>query len=48
MEREKVVNTVLMPIDFALGASIKGIEHAGLLDQAWGQFYEGLRKVMLT
>jgi carboxylesterase len=48
MEREKVVNTVLMPIDFALGASIKGIEHVGLLDQAWGQFYGGLRKVMLT
>jgi carboxylesterase len=48
MEREKVVNSALMPVDLLLGASIKGFEQAGLLHLASEQVYEALKKVLRT
>ncbi len=48
MEREKVVNTLLMPIDQLLGATLNGIERAGLLDSAFDKIYSGLRHALGT
>ena len=48
MNREKVVNTLLMPIDQLFGMSLDGIERAGLLDAARDKAYAGLTKVLST
>ncbi|MCA9672698.1 MAG: alpha/beta fold hydrolase [Myxococcales bacterium] len=48
MQREQVVNSALMPIDWALGKSIEGLERAGVLERASDLVYNGLAAAMRT
>ncbi len=46
MEREKIVNAALWPVDQVLDYSIKGFEGAGIIEKASEVVYSGVAKAM--
>ena len=48
MEREQVANTLLFPLDKALGAAVWGLERADLVPRVSGTFFAGSQSALLT
>ncbi len=48
MDREKVVNAALMPLDRVLGAALRGVERAGALEASSEHVYAAVRRTMFA
>ena len=48
MERERVANAILWPVDTAIGLSVNGLAKAGVLSKLSGAAYFGLKTLLFT